>query len=93
MLITRPGSGCESSRHGLIFSHAFKRDDRIPLNDTWVNTKDWCKNTFEVVGKLCTNTDNSHYRCDELTLVDRVPCVQTELKTLSTGPQRKKATR
>ena len=26
--------------------HAFKRDDGTPLNDTWTNIKDWCKNTL-----------------------------------------------
>lgn len=72
--------------------HASKRDDGTPLNYTWVNIKDRRKNTFEVVSQLCINTGNSHHRYDVLTLVDGVPCVQIELKTLSTDPQRKKAT-
>ena len=27
---------------------SFTRDDGTPLNDTLVNIKDWCKNTFDV---------------------------------------------
>lgn len=31
--------------------NSFIRDDGTPLNYTLVNIKDWCKNTFEVVGQ------------------------------------------
>ena len=68
--------------------NAFTRDDGTPLNYTLVNIKDWCKNTFEVVNQLRINTDNSHHRYDVLLLINGVPCVQIELKTLSVSPRR-----
>ena len=68
--------------------NAFTRDDGTPLNYTLVNIKDWCKNTFEVVNQLRINTDYSHHRYDVLILINGVPCVQIELKTLSVNPKR-----
>lgn len=68
--------------------NAFTRDDGTPLNYTLVNIKDWCKNTFEVVNQLRINTDNSHHRYDVLILINGVPCVQVELKTLGISPRR-----
>ncbi|AOU99182.1 DEAD/DEAH box helicase [Acidihalobacter yilgarnensis] len=68
--------------------NSFIRDDGTPLNYTLVNIKDWCKNTFEVVNQLRINTDNSHHRYDVLLLINGVPCVQIELKTLSVSPRR-----
>lgn len=68
--------------------NAFTRDDNTPLNYTLVNIKDWCKNTFEVVRQLRINTDNSHHRYDVLILINGVPCVQIELKTLGVNPRR-----
>ncbi|MDP2029516.1 MAG: type I restriction endonuclease subunit R [Thiobacillus sp.] len=68
--------------------NSFTRDDGTPLNYTLVNIKDWCKNTFEVVNQLRINTDNSHHRYDVLLLINGVPCVQIELKTLSVSPRR-----
>ena len=68
--------------------NAFTRDDGTPLNYTLVNIKDWCKNTFEVVNQLRINTDNSHHRYDVLILINGVPCVQIELKTLGISPRR-----
>lgn len=68
--------------------NAFTRDDGTPLNYTLVNIKDWCKNTFEVVNQLRINTDYSHHRYDVLILVNGVPCVQVELKTLTVNPRR-----
>ena len=68
--------------------NAFARDDGTPLNYTLVNIKDWCKNTFEVVNQLRINTDNSHHRYDVLILINGVPCVQIELKTLGIHPRR-----
>ena len=41
-----------------------ERDDGTPLHYTLVNTKDWCKNTFEVINQLRINTDNSYHRYD-----------------------------
>jgi type I restriction enzyme R subunit len=68
--------------------NSFTRDDGTPLNYTLVNIKDWCKNTFEVVSQLRINTDNSHHRYDVLILINGVPCVQIELKTLGIHPRR-----
>ncbi len=68
--------------------NAFTRDDGTPLNYTLVNIKDWCKNSFEVVNQLRINTDYSHHRYDVLILVNGVPCVQIELKTLGISPRR-----
>jgi type I restriction enzyme, R subunit len=68
--------------------NSFTRDDGTPLNYTLVNIKDWCKNTFEVVNQLRINTDNSHHRYDVLILINGVPCVQIELKTLGIHPRR-----
>jgi len=67
---------------------SFTRDDGTPLNYTLVNIKDWCKNTFEVVNQLRINTDNSHHRYDVILLINGVPCVQIELKTLGISPRR-----
>lgn len=67
---------------------AFVRDDSTPLNYTLVNIKDWCKNTFEVVNQFRINTDNSHHRYDVILLINGVPIVQIELKTLGISPRR-----
>ncbi len=68
--------------------NSFVRDDGTPLNYTLVNIRDWCKNTFEVVNQLRINTDYSHHRYDVLLLINGVPCVQIELKTLGVNPRR-----
>lgn len=68
--------------------NSFTRDDGTPLNYTLVNLRDWCKNHFEVVHQLRINTDYSHHRYDVLILINGVPCVQIELKTLSVSPRR-----
>ncbi|MCD6706356.1 MAG: DUF4357 domain-containing protein [Thiobacillus sp.] len=68
--------------------NAFTRDDDTPLNYTLVNLKDWCKNHFEVINQLRINTDNSHHRYDVILLINGVPCVQIELKTLGVNPRR-----
>lgn len=66
----------------------FTRDDGTPLNYTLVNIKDWCKNSFEVINQLRINTDNSHHRYDVVLLINGVPVVQIELKTLGISPRR-----
>ena len=68
--------------------NSFTRDDGTPLNYTLVNTKDWCKNSFEVVNQLRINTDNSHHRYDVLLLINGVPAVQIELKALGISARR-----
>lgn len=68
--------------------NSFTRDDGTPLNYTLVNIKDWCKNTFEVVSQLRINTDYSHHRYDVMLLINGVPAVQIELKSLGISPRR-----
>jgi len=67
---------------------SFTRDDGTPLSYTLVNIKDWCKNDFEVVHQLRINTDYSHHRYDVILLINGVPVVQAELKTLGVNPRR-----
>jgi len=68
--------------------NSFTRDDGTPLNYTLVNIKDWCKNTFEVVNQLRINTDYSFQRYDVMLLINGIPAVQIELKTLGISPRR-----
>lgn len=68
--------------------NTFERDDGTPLTYTLINIKDWCKNTFEVVNQLRINTANSYHRYDVILLINGVPVVQIELKTLAISPRR-----
>lgn len=68
--------------------NTFERDDGTLLHYTLVNTGDWCKNDFEVANQLRINTDNSHHRYDVMLLINGVPVVQIELKTLAISPRR-----
>ncbi len=68
--------------------NAFERDDGTPLNYTLVNLKHWCKNTFEVINQLRINTRSSFHRYDVILLINGIPCVQIELKTLDISPRR-----
>jgi len=68
--------------------NTFQREDGTPLQYTLVNIKDWCKNAFEVINQLRINTDNSHHRYDVILLINGVPVVQIELKTLGLTPRR-----
>ena len=68
--------------------NSFTREDGTPLNYTLVNIDDWCKNTFEVVNQLRINTDYSHHRFDVILLINGVPVLQIELKTLGINPRR-----
>jgi type I restriction enzyme, R subunit len=68
--------------------NSFTREDGTPLNYTLVNIDDWCKNTFEVVNQLRINTDYSHHRFDVVLLINGVPAVNIELKTLGINPRR-----
>ncbi len=77
-----------TAAHTLRNRTSFTRDDGTPLNYTLVNIDDWCKNTFEVVSQLRINTDYSHHRYDVLLLINGVPVVQIELKTLGINPRR-----
>lgn len=69
-------------------TNSFEREDGTPLNYTLVNTRDWCKNEFEVINQLRINTENSHHRYDVILLINGVPVVQIELKTLAVSPRR-----
>lgn len=77
-----------AAAHTLRNRNAFTRDDGTPLNYTLVNIHDWSKNTFEVVHQLRINTEYSHHRYDVLLLINGVPVVQIELKTLGINPRR-----
>lgn len=66
----------------------FQREDGTPLHYMLVNLKDWCKNDFEVINQLRINTDNSHHRYDVILLINGLPVVQVELKTLGINPRR-----
>ncbi|NVZ07994.1 type I restriction endonuclease subunit R [Allochromatium humboldtianum] len=66
----------------------FQREDGTSLHYMLVNLKDWCKNDFEVIHQLRINTDNSHHRYDVILLINGLPLVQAELKTLGINPRR-----
>lgn len=68
--------------------NTFIREDDTPLHYTLVNIKDWCKNDFEVINQLRMNTENSNHRYDVILLINGVPVVQIELKTLQISPNR-----
>jgi len=68
--------------------NSFERDDGTPLFYTLVNIKDWCKNNFEVINQLRISTDYSHHRFDVILLINGMPVVQIELKTLAISPRR-----
>src|SRR5690606_35915787 len=66
----------------------FEREDGTPLHYQLVNVKDWCKNSFEVVNQLRINTKSSFHRYDVILLVNGLPLVQIELKSLQISPRR-----
>lgn len=68
--------------------NTFFREDGTPLQYTLVNIRDWCKNDYEVVRQLRVNTRNSFQRYDVMLLVNGLPLVQIELKTLEVSPRR-----
>lgn len=66
----------------------FEREDGTPLHYQLVNLKDWCKNSFEVINQLRINTRSSFHRYDVILLINGLPLVQIELKTLDISPRR-----
>ncbi len=68
--------------------NTFIREDGTPMQYTLVNIKDWCKNEYEVVNQLRINTKNSFQRYDVILLINGLPVVQVELKTLDVSPRR-----
>ena len=68
--------------------NTFIREDGTPLQYTLVNIKDWCKNDYEVIHQLRMNTRYSSHRYDVILLINGLPVVQIELKTLDVSPRR-----
>lgn len=68
--------------------NTFIREDGTPLQYVLVNIKDWCRNTYEVVNQLRINTSNSYHRYDVMLLINGIPVVQIELKSLEVTPRR-----
>jgi type I restriction enzyme R subunit len=66
----------------------FAREDGTPLEYMLVNIRDWCKNEFEVINQLRINTNNSQHRYDVILLINGLPIVQIELKSLQISPRR-----
>lgn len=66
----------------------FQREDGTPLHYTLVDIKDWCKNEYEVINQLRINTENSNHRYDVIILINGIPVVQVELKTLELSPRK-----
>ncbi|HRJ51526.1 MAG TPA: type I restriction endonuclease subunit R [Candidatus Thiothrix moscowensis] len=66
----------------------FTREDGTPLEYMLVNLRDWCKNDFEIIHQLRINTDSSYHRYDVILLINGLPLVQIELKTLQISPRR-----
>ncbi len=66
----------------------FMREDGTPLHYTLVNIKDWCKNDYEVVRQVRINTENSYQCYDIILLINGLPLVQIELKTLNISPRK-----
>lgn len=69
-------------------TNTFTREDGTPLHYTLVNIKDWCKNDFEVINQLRINSKNSNHKYDVILLINGVPVVQIELKSLHVSPNR-----
>ena len=65
------------------------REDDTPLNYTLVNIKDWCKNDYEAISQFRINTDNNHQRYDVILLINGLPLVQIELKSLHIPPKKR----
>jgi type I restriction enzyme R subunit len=68
--------------------NTFTREDGTTLHYTLVNIKDWCKNEFEVINQLRINTENSNHRYDVILLINGIPVIQIELKTLEVSPRK-----
>lgn len=68
--------------------NTFIREDGTPLQYTLINIKDWCKNEYEVINQLRINTKNSFQKYDVIILINGLPLVQIELKTLDVSPRR-----
>ncbi|MDO4881207.1 MAG: HsdR family type I site-specific deoxyribonuclease [Capnocytophaga sp.] len=63
--------------------NTFIREDGSILYYNLVNTKEWCKNDFEVCQQPRFTTRNSIHRYDVILLINGLPLVQIELKNYS----------
>lgn len=68
--------------------NAFTRNGGTPLNYSLVGLKDGCKNRFDVIYKLRIKTQSSHHRYDVILLINGVPVVPIEIKSLGINPRR-----
>lgn len=68
--------------------NTFEREDGTPLHYQLVNLQDWCRNNFEVVAQLRMNTRSSHHRYDVILLLNGLPLVQIEIKSLHVSPRK-----
>lgn len=68
--------------------NTFQRDDSTPLQYSLVNTKEWCKNDYEIINQLRINTEYSNQRYDVILLINGIPMVQIELKNLDITPRK-----
>ena len=69
-------------------THSFERADGTDFEYTLVNTKDWCKNTFEVIRQPRVNTKYSYHQYDVVILMNGIPVVMVELKKHGISPRR-----
>ncbi len=70
--------------------HTLIRDDNTPLHYTLIDisSHDWCKNSFEVINQLNKTDPKYHHRYDVIILLNGLPLVHVELKTLQVSPRR-----
>lgn len=69
-------------------TNTLNRDDDTPLQYILINTVDWCKNEYEVINQLSMNTENSYHHYDVIILINGIPVVQIELKSLQISPRK-----
>ena len=60
--------------------YTLKRDDNSTLNITLYNTREWCKNSFEIINQLTKKEGDLHQRYDVIILINGIPMVHVELK-------------
>ena len=68
--------------------NTFDREDGTSLHYMLVNIEQWCKNDFEVINQCRINTANSYHRYDVIILINGIPVVQIEIKSLEVNPRR-----
>src|SRR5690625_7030752 len=64
------------------------REVYTTLNNHLFNLIDWCMNFSAAIIQLLNKSDNSHHRYDVILLINGLPLVQIELKTLGINPRR-----